>query len=79
MKVYFAKTVNYKGVIRMSNTPFEIDPKDLPELKAAGCFLIEEAKPAAEAVVEDAPKKSYKSKAKAKEATEAESPSDSEE
>jgi len=69
IKVSFAKTVNYNGAVHLANTVFEVDPKDLPELKAAGCFVKEDKK-AAEPVA----KSQYEKKKEAKAAKAAADP-----
>lgn len=48
-KVYFAKAVRYKGVRYNPNVQFDVDDKDVEELKKAGAWIVEPkqvAKPA---------------------------------
>ena len=42
-KVYFGKTVKYKGNKYLPNVTFEVAESDLDDLKKAGAWLVEEA------------------------------------
>lgn len=42
-KVYFGKTVKYKGTKYLPNVTFEVAESDLDDLKKAGAWLVEEA------------------------------------
>lgn len=43
--VYFGKTVKYKGITYHPNTKFEVDDKDIDDLKLQGAWVIEQEKP----------------------------------
>lgn len=53
-KMYFAKTVKYKGVTYSPQVRFEVDRADVEELKAAGGWLVEEKPKEEKKVVEEA-------------------------
>lgn len=42
MKVCFPITVKYNGTKYAPNTPFEANDKDVEELKAKGCWVVQE-------------------------------------
>lgn len=55
MKVYFARNVKYKGKRFKSFEKFDVDLKDLEELKSAGAFVLDEPAHVEEVEVEEEP------------------------
>ena len=51
-KVCFANAVKYNGVKYLPNVPFEADDNDVDELRAKGCWVIEETHKPVELVKE---------------------------
>ena len=44
-KMYFANTVRYKGTRYYANTTFEVEDKDVADLKVAGGWVVEPSIP----------------------------------
>ena len=59
-QMYCSRKVKYNGTSFPPLTPFEVADKDVPDLIAAGAWLIEKPATSKEELAEDKPKKETK-------------------
>ena len=59
-QMYCSRKVKYNGTSFPPLTPFEVADKDVPDLIAAGAWLIEKSATPKEELAEDKPKKETK-------------------